>query len=210
MLEKVSDCAFCNLENKLKIHATKNFFVLFDPYPLIEGHLMVCSQKHYGCAGELPKKLLYELNNLKQTVSFIIKKIYKNVCVYEHGRAGGCMPTDPDNRMCHHCHLHILPFNGNILRDLGSRFGEERMSDFLKIKKYYEGYGEYLYFEASSGEKVFYSVNEKEVPIHYFRTIISEHLGKPHLADWTSFLERNDSLLSCTLDKIQRHYYLFN
>lgn len=210
MTKKIPSCVFCNIESKLKIHTTKNFLVLLDPYPLIEGHLMICSQKHYGCVGELSEKMLEEIDFLKQAVTAIIKKTYKSVCIYEHGRAGGCISTNPNNRMCHHCHLHILPFEGNLNKDLKLRFEEKKMDNFSEIKECYEGYGEYLYVEDLYGKKTFYPVNENEVPVHYFRTIISEYLGKPYLADWSLASNYDKHQLVSTINNIKKYIYLFD
>ncbi len=210
MIKKIPRCVFCNLEEKLKIYATKNFFVIFDPYPLVEGHLIISSKAHYGCLGDLPYNMLEEIFILKEKVAKIITKVYRNVCFYEHGRAGGCLPTDPNNRMCHHLHLHAIPFYGDIVKDLELKFKPEKLDNFFKVKEYYEGLGEYLYFENSLGEMMFYSVNEGDVPMHYFRTLISKYIGKPHLADWSLFPHRDTCTLKTASKKIQQYHYLFD
>lgn len=110
-MDKNSNCVFCQADEKLKIYETKNLFVLFDPYPLTEGHLMISSKCHYGCAGEIPEEFMEELSFLKEKVRLILNKVYGKTSFYEHGRAGGCMATDPGNRLCHHFHLHALPFS---------------------------------------------------------------------------------------------------
>ena len=191
-MNKNSNCVFCDADESLKIYETQNLFVLFDPYPLVEGHIMISSKDHYGCAGELPNKIIEELSFLKEKVRIILNKTYKVVSFYEHGRAGGCMATDPENRLCHHFHLHALPFVGNVNEDLNLQFRGKSVQDFFKVKAYFEGYGEYLYFEDCNGNAQFYPANGKMVPPHHLRTLISQYLGKPHRADWSTYAQHKE------------------
>lgn len=186
------NCVFCQADETLKIHETKNLFVLFDPYPLVEGHMMISSKEHYGCAGELPEEFLEELLFLKEKVSLILRKTYGVVSFYEHGRAGGCMVTDPGNRFCHHFHLHALPFVGNIHKNLDEQFKSKPVNNFSIVRDYFEGYGEYLYFENSLQQGQFYLAEGQTVPPHHLRTLIAESLGHSHRANWATYAHHQE------------------
>ncbi|MBX9786973.1 MAG: hypothetical protein K2Y08_06515 [Alphaproteobacteria bacterium] len=208
-MNKNANCVFCEADENLKIYETKNLFILFDPYPLMEGHLMISSKEHYGCAGELPEEFIEELSFLKEKVRLILKKTYGNVSFYEHGRAGGCMATDPGNRLCHHFHLHALPFTGDVHRDLETKFRGKPLEGFSMIKTYFEGYGEYLYFENCEGVSKFYPSSGKVVPSHHLRTLISQCLGHPHRADWETYSQHKERVLVFNTNRIKKHSDLF-
>lgn len=201
-MNKNINCVFCKPNKKLKFHQTDNFIVLFDPYPLIEGHIMIASKEHYGCAGELPEELLNEVTQLKLILGNIIKKAYGEVSFYEHGRAGGCMATDPGNRICHHFHLHALPFSIDLHSQLEREFISKSINEFSKIKPYFEGYGEYLFFENNNGKASFYPIKNQKIPPHYLRTLISNTINKPHRANWETYAKHNERLIVFNTQKL--------
>jgi diadenosine tetraphosphate (Ap4A) HIT family hydrolase len=205
-MEKNINCVFCCPNRKLEIWDSKNFFALFDPYPLMEGHVMIAAKEHYGCAGELTEELFGELSALKAKITSLVKNAYGNVSFYEHGRAGGCMSTDPGNRLCHHFHLHALPFKGSLSQTLSNEFKAKDIHNYSTIKAYFEGYGEYLYFEDAEGKAHFYPVNNKEIPSHYLRTLVAENIGKPHRADWEQYAHHKEKYLIFKTEKIRRNF----
>ena len=102
-------CYFCDPCKGSIVQESENFIVLLDTFPIKQGHLMISSKKHYGCAGEIPNEWMLELLSLKENLRKKVEKLEGNAIFYEHGRAGCCMSSNPDGSECNHFHLHCLP-----------------------------------------------------------------------------------------------------
>lgn len=183
-MNKNSNCIFCNIDKNLKIYEAENFYLHFDPYPLVAGHLMISSKSHYNCLEVLPNNIINELSMLKLKVRNALAKAYKVVSFYAQGRTGECIAPDMDNCLCHHFHLYALPFAGPLHEDLELQFRGKRISDPFMEKAYFGGSAKYLYFEDWAGNAKFYSTEGKVVPHHFLRTLILRYLGEPYHAGW--------------------------
>lgn len=140
------DCIFCKVEFRV-LFSTESFIVALDNFPLTEGHLLIFSREHYGCGGELPKINLLDLIQLKDKVSFLLRNIYGKVIFYEHGRAGHCVSFSPDERLCHHFHLHALPLSCDVSINLDEQFQRTDMPSYALIDDFFNKYGEYLFLK---------------------------------------------------------------
>jgi diadenosine tetraphosphate (Ap4A) HIT family hydrolase len=184
---KIFGCVFCEPEEHLIVEETKNFFVLKDPFPLTDGHIMITTKEHYGCAGEIPQEWLEELNSLCSLYSYKTRDAYGSVSLYEHGRAGVCHAYDADEadpNSCNHFHLHLLPFEHNLRSKLKETYKETIIADFQQLSDEFYRLGNYIFYRNSYGDSHFYAVENKAVPPHLMRTLIAEEIGNPDLADW--------------------------
>ena len=103
------DCIFCKIAKgeipiEKKIYENKSFFSIPDANPVVEGHSLVISKKHFETILDLPDSLGPELLDcVKKTSSKLIKK-YKsdgfNVVNNNYESAG---------QVVKHIHFHILP-----------------------------------------------------------------------------------------------------
>jgi len=182
-------CVFCAPRADLVEAETDDFIVLREPYPLVpHGHRMIISREHYGCAGELEPALLPQLEALARRVIDDTVAAHGQASCYEHGRAGACHahdPQDPSAPVCHHFHLHVLPIELDIHGQLAQRLESWPVAGAEDILDLFYRYGDYLYFRNAQGEARFYTaIGGWTVPPHYMRSLISEGLGKPELADW--------------------------
>jgi diadenosine tetraphosphate (Ap4A) HIT family hydrolase len=176
-------CVFCSPHPALVLLQSENFEVCFDVAPILPGHLIIYSREHLACAGALPRKHMGELDALRQDVASLLRRTYGACTFYEHGRAGHCLSDGPEHRLCHHFHLHCVPGDHSITRELSVRFPTLSMSAYGELIDLYEQYGDYLYLEPDSGKMSFLVVAE-EIERHLLRTKIAEHCGHPARANW--------------------------
>lgn len=184
------DCIFCEVEFSKVLFSTENFIVALDDFPLTEGHLLIFSKEHYGCGGELPKTNLFDLISLKDKVSTLLREVYGKVIFYEHGRAGHCVSFSPDERLCHHFHLHALPLSQDISSNLDDQFQRLNMSSYASIDDFFNKFGEYLFFENNDKKAIFYPV-VTEIESHLLRTLVANALQAPERADWENFDDKD-------------------
>ncbi|KJV72136.1 Uncharacterised protein [Orientia tsutsugamushi] len=172
-------CYFCDPFKGSIVHESENFVVVLDTFPIKQGHLMISSQKHYGCADEIPNEWMLDLLHLKDTLRKQVEKFEGKAIFYEHGRAGCCLESNPDGSKCNHFHLHCLPADISLVHALQEMFENHKLADYTEIKERFCEEGHYLYFEDPKGEMNFFSATDKEVESHLLRTMICNSLGIP-------------------------------
>jgi len=187
--EGKSGCLFCRPFQGMILHETSHFRILLDTFPVAEGHLMISSKDHYGSGGEIPLELFFELSALKEELQEKMTQIDRSFIFYEHGRAGCCLATSPDEK-CEHFHLHCLPADVSIQGALKERFDEIQMDSYSDISSLFMEQGNYLYFEDTDRNKLFYPAEDDRVDSHLLRSLICEALYTPELADWEDFSDR--------------------
>lgn len=154
MNNQITECLFCSPEEELVIDVLNDFLILYDPYPIQEGHLLIVSKQHFSCAGEMEESLLMDIDLIKNHLATILRKHFGGICFYEHGRAGACTPHSSHGD-CHHFHLHVLGSAISIESELVSRFPGYRLDHLHEISDYYNSYGEYLFFEDNTEKNYF-------------------------------------------------------
>jgi diadenosine tetraphosphate (Ap4A) HIT family hydrolase len=177
-------CYFCDPCKGSIVQESENFIVLLDTFPIKQGHLMICSKKHYGCAGEIPNEWMLELLSLKGNLRKKVEELEGNAIFYEHGRAGCCMSSNPDGSKCNHFHLHCLPADISLLDSLKDKFDNYKLSDYTEITQKFCEEGHYLYFEDPSGEMNFFPASDESVESHLLRTMICNKLSLADRANW--------------------------
>jgi hypothetical protein len=179
-------CVFCTPDEALVLQIREHFGVVFDVAPLVSGHLIIHSHEHHGCAGEVDRKHMADLDDLRREVQDLMRGRFGAVTLYEHGRAGHCLSDGPEHRLCHHFHLHCLPGDVDVSDRLDNRFERLTLAGYSEITDVYEAYGDYLYLETDDG-RMSYFVVDRPIERHLMRTLISERLGHPERADWRSY-----------------------
>ncbi|MEO3785139.1 hypothetical protein ABGB12_17540 [Actinocorallia sp. B10E7] len=89
-----------------------DFYLTPDLAPLVEGHLLLVSERHWQCGGQLPPALWERVARWRAEVSDWYSRAYGHpgVLALEHGPAvpgGGGACVD-------HFHLHLLPDSGEL------------------------------------------------------------------------------------------------
>lgn len=176
---------FCQIEEKLKdqiIDQTKNFFLIHDGFPLLEGHLLLIPKKHFNCYLNLPKNLLPEFKRFKKRIQFFLKKNYQEPVIFEHGIAGQTVL---------HAHLHFLPTD-NLVIDQLKNYGQVIEQRIIP----------YLYFEYQ--DKNFYFQPKKDIPPGLIHSILY-----PPLLNRPKIGEERKKDLSQWLLKVKKKYSLW-
>lgn len=176
------ECSFCNVIKEELLYASDNFNVLIDVAPILEGHILICSNKHYSCAGDIPLQFYSELEYLKELVNDYLHRSFGTAIFFEHGRAGHCTMTLND-RLCYHFHLHALPTQKDITNLLNKRFAPIELKQLSELPDNYQRFGEYLYYEDLKGHKYFYPVPQV-IESHLMRTLIAETHNVKERAEW--------------------------
>lgn len=179
-------CAFCAPEPAIIAHRSKEFNVMFDPAPVVEGHMTTFAREHFECVGDLPPDRVGELADVLGQVREALVATYGKATFYEHGRAGACMSDGPEHRLCHHMHLHGVPVAG----DMACRWLLEwsikhvELESIAEIPSAYETYGDYLFFQPFEGRPIFVPVGTEAIERHLLRTLVAREVGTPERANW--------------------------
>ena len=120
--DRVQDCVLCPpLRFRLNdmaelppavLASDADFYLTPDLAPLVEGHLLLVSERHWQCGGQLPPALWEGAMRWRDEVSDWYARAYGSpgVLTLEHGPAvqgGGGACVD-------HFHLHLLPDSGEL------------------------------------------------------------------------------------------------
>ncbi|MDQ3988441.1 MAG: hypothetical protein M3291_04455 [Actinomycetota bacterium] len=194
-------CVFCSPDESLAFTQRERFGVLFDVSPLVPGHLIIYSREHHGCAGEVPREDVAELDALRQEIKQLVRSRFGAATLYEHGRAGHCLSDGPEHRLCHHFHLHCLPGDVDVSDRLVGRFDRVMLAGYGEITDAYEQFGDYLYLETDDDRQLYFVVNHS-IERHLMRTLISERIGHAERANWRDFGDVN--LLVEGMDALRR------
>lgn len=167
-------CSFCDFDDEKTIYETENFKVVSAVGQITEGYSLIMPKDHYHCIG---------------------------ACIfYEHGRVGYCN-VQPGEQLCYHGHTHAVPLNVNLYESLVSDgLVPVKLSDPGEIFNKYSTLGHYLYFEDNDSNAYMFQITHP-IPRQYLRKLTANAIGKPELADWSKYPEREKMLR--TVKKIQ-------
>jgi len=203
--EPTQTCIFCHPIPERVLFETDHFRVLIDTYPIVPGHLLISTKSHYGNAGELPDSLKEEFLQIKKEVKSIALQINSSTIFYEHGKAGSCHSSSPEEIVCEHFHFHCLPIVQCIHHEIAKKFTPISLSTDADFFAHGERMGSYLYFENSWGTAKIYPAGPRQVPPHFLRTLICQSLQIGELAEWQAYnrFDRYLNSLQTILDAFQ-------
>lgn len=169
-------CPHCNkksfaLKNLLK--ETKNFWIVCDVHPLIEGHILIIPKKHLSSVGEYPVKLYQEYISLYKFFSDFIKKEYKSISTFEHGKIG---------QTVFHSHTHLFPYSGKpeTIIPEGKKFIKS-VKNLDSLKNFFDRDRKYLFF--SIGKNMWLVDTKLGIP-GFFRERFAIVLGNHDRGNW--------------------------
>jgi len=170
------DCPHCNLSSfatKHPLKETKNFIVVCDVHPLIEGHILIMPKQHISCIGEYRKNFLDEFLELyKQFLNFI-KQTYGSVSSFEHGKIG---------QTVFHSHVHLLPFKGKPTEIVPEGTGKlSKLQTISELIAVFNKDNKYLFF---SIEDNLWIVDLLLGAPRFFRDRFAKVLGNPNRGNW--------------------------
>ncbi len=175
---------YINMSHRF-LYKTKNWLLIPALGSFIAGYLLIITEKHFLSIGSVPTYLLLELECLLQTVDSLLKNIYKlSTIAFEHGAVtdenlGGCCVN--------HTHLHILPYNGDILPDIiDDGFEVRKIDSFYDLKMQYLSHKPYIFYQNNHGIK--YIIEGKNIPSQYIRQILADKLGVLENWNWKEYI----------------------
>jgi len=183
---KNPDCPHCDPASSFALskvlEETKNFYIVCDVHPLIEGHILIIPKKHISCIGEFPEKLFQQFVRLSDKVTKFLLDNYGQVSSFEHGKIG---------QTVFHAHMHLLPYGGrpeNIIPENKFR-AIQKLSDLRTV---FVQNKEYLFF--SIGNNLW--VVEPTVAFPgFFRQRFAQALKRGERGDWRRW--RYHKTISC-------------
>lgn len=181
MTQRVPGCVFCaDLDQVL--WRGDGLYILPDISPLVDGHALICAVRHHPSAADLPTAEARELDLVCERLRSGYLREYGTFAMFEHGRTGHCLRRRPEERICHHMHVHVLPLPGDLVAASG--FGQHstwrRWADVADLGRDTDGYA---VVESVDSGRYFFPVTHALAP-HYLRSRAADLVGDPTLADW--------------------------
>lgn len=181
MTERVRGCLFCaDLDEVL--WRGDGMYILPDIAPIVDGHALICAVRHHPSAADLPAAETDELNRICEGLRAGYLREYGAFAMFEHGRTGHCLRRRPEERICHHVHVHVLPLPGDLVAasGFGQRTSWRGWADVAELGGDTDGYA---VVESAGSGRFFFPVTHDLAP-HYLRSRAAELVGDPALADW--------------------------
>src|SRR5207248_1284040 len=187
MTGTVAECVLCQ-PSELTFWRGENLTVLLDPAPLVEGHTLISTSEHYPSAADIPGTVAAELDAACDWLRCLYEAEFGAYTLFEHGRTGHCLRRSPEERICHHMHVHVLPLPGDLTEELtlGQRARWSVWSDVAALGDEIDGY---VVTETAGSGRYFYPVT-RALPPHYLRTRAAGLAGDTGLADWEQAIGR--------------------
>lgn len=101
------DCVFCKISksnDKKVIYENDNFFSIDDIKPIVNGHTLVISKKHFETTLDLPSSLGHELIDCikKTTIKIMEREKFDGFNIVNNN-------FESAGQIVKHLHFHILP-----------------------------------------------------------------------------------------------------
>ena len=106
----INNCIFCNIDEESKVIKNRDWFVIYDRFPVSNGHMLIIPYRHINSLEELynsEKESFFEiLNDTKILLDSIYKPDGYNVGINLGKEAGQTIM---------HMHIHVIPrYKGDI------------------------------------------------------------------------------------------------
>lgn len=103
----MDNCIFCQIpkEDKSKLlYKDKTCYVVYDKYPVTEGHMLVISNRHYENILDAPEETVKHV--------FVVAKKFAQKSLSQFGATGVNVVTNSNkdaNQLVMHFHVHVVP-----------------------------------------------------------------------------------------------------
>lgn len=159
------------------VYEDENIYVMPDISPLTVGHLLIVSKKHYQGYGNAS---LETLNSVNYFLEYYKHKIgERNYTIFEHGattayHAGASID---------HAHIHIVPLEVNMKKELEKEFEKGVRCDLLGLKEFAEKGKSYLFFKAG-WDMQGYAYSVGKIESQYLRKLANQFMQKKPDFNW--------------------------
>jgi diadenosine tetraphosphate (Ap4A) HIT family hydrolase len=172
----IKNCPHCDPHSfalKHPLQDSKNFRIVCDVHPLIEGHILIIPKSHLSCVGVFNDVLFKEFKRLYQKVSKFLKKEYGSVSSFEHGKLG---------QTVFHSHVHLYPFKSKVKAIIPE--GKEKLTpikNLSDLKKIFQKQRGYLFL---SIQDKLWIIDPSLISPRFFRDRFAKALGHPDRGNW--------------------------
>ncbi|MFH1943427.1 MAG: hypothetical protein ABIL68_15100 [bacterium] len=150
-------CRFCHPPDQDRILLkTHNLYVMLSLGPIVEGHLLIVSNRHFECCAELQGKIAKEFDLIVEKVKSILNHEYGTVLLFEHGRSSSCLWSLSPDKHCFHAHMHCVPNDVNLIKIVEQEFLPISLSCWDDFRNIYQNqFRGYLFIEYNNQKKCF-------------------------------------------------------
>lgn len=182
-------CFLCHPSAPLVYLRKGPFFAMFALGPIAEGHTLIATEHHGASILDLDAGAAENLMQFINAVRAVLRPLYGEVVVTEHGRVPLCEITrgKGHEEHCFHAHMHLLPIQFDPLVGF-SNIGA-RVSAYASLRQAHSSTrfkGEYLYFERTDGSCLVAEA-PRRLPRQFFRSLAAVAVGHPEYASWRRF-----------------------
>lgn len=161
------------------IFESKHFVVLRDISPIIPGHCLILTKKHFTSFSRLPNNWWTELGNIKKKAIPVIASRFGDPFLFEHGSVSGKMKV---GACIEHAHIHLIPAYVSVTDSLSDYTNAPLQCSQISMPEVFTGVkASYLYYEDQNGYGCIIENPRQPVPQQIIRRIVAK---KYKIADW--------------------------
>jgi diadenosine tetraphosphate (Ap4A) HIT family hydrolase len=178
----MSNCIFCNkqkIDGQI-LETTAYFYLAPALGSFVSDYFLIISQGHANSLGSIliNEKIHNDFLVLKKKVTDYIKEKKGDYLCFEHGcnefnKAGGCVT---------HCHLHILPFDKNIIKTITDEIGKPTIiENYQELNRLHNNLDTYLLVEYKENIYVWENPN---IVSQFVRRVLAREKNIPNQFNW--------------------------
>jgi len=170
----LQDCRHCpgGLGLRHPLFFDRGFWVVCDPCPLVEGHILIITEEHVSCMGALPDDMFAQYKTIFEWVERFLREEYGSVAAFEHGVLG---------QTIFHAHTHLLPFDHTINDVVPEQDRIRPISELNKIREEFRESNRYLYVGEDTEN---WLVDPSIGSPRFFRDRFAKVLNAPSRGNW--------------------------
>lgn len=178
---------------------SQNFIVLPSLGAMVEGWVLLVPKMHFICMGALPDSIATEMHEMKQFLSTILKEIYGQVCIFEHGpsKANQSIGCGVD-----HAHLHVVPVAFDLYSAIASFLPKGVLWSEAGLEECQTAFSrgeDYLYIEKPIGAG--HLATHQGFGSQLIRRAIANQVGIPNQFNWREYPQLPK--VSATIEKLR-------
>jgi diadenosine tetraphosphate (Ap4A) HIT family hydrolase len=167
------------------IYRTKSFRVIPPLGQVVEGAVLLVSERHVPSCAQLSAQELNELELLISRTELILSHVYTTPIFFEHGPL---LNSGKGTCCVDHAHIHAFPVMVDVHTYLCKRFSWAEISNLQDLTFRVNAMNDmrgYLFVQ-QQGHRYFYECDV--IPSQLIRQIIASELGVPERWHWRSYL----------------------
>lgn len=179
------ECFLCDPNPEWVWAESEHFIVMCALGPVVPGTSLLATRKHVPSMFDVDDSRVPELEELSRQAAMRLGEVYgQPVHMTEHGRIGLCEVDTGHDQHCYHAHRLMFAIDFNIAAQLTmSAITPIRAASFRAARDAGGHLVKYLYHEGPNGT-VTLGAEDDDPPRQYFRGIVADAVGAPHLRSW--------------------------